>query len=237
MRLQKRSLVTGFLLSGLIGTMPALIQAADSPAGQPSTEKPKLTFIPPKLGAPAVRVGGASRGMGGPKLWVLAPLEAGWSATDQPVLYWYLGEGKPLRVELTLTTPDTVNPILEVELKGTKAGINTIDLAKQGVRLKPEVTYQWHVALVPDPDRRSNDVVSGGVIQYIPPNNDLKGKLKGDAAQTAGRYAEAGYWYDALHSLGRGLEAKPADRGLREMRASLLEQGRLAEVAAAERKL
>ncbi len=45
------------------------------------------------------------------------------------------------------------------------------------------------------------------------------------------RYAEAGVWYDALMAISDLMQSNPADMELRQQRASLLEQGGLAEVA------
>ncbi|HEX2719391.1 MAG TPA: DUF928 domain-containing protein, partial [Candidatus Deferrimicrobium sp.] len=44
-------------------------------------------------------------------------------------------------------------------------------------------------------------------------------------------YAEEGFWYDALESISRMIEASPKDADLRQQRASLLEQVGLSEAA------
>ena len=54
--------------------------------------------------------------------------------------------------------------------------------------------------------------------------------------ERAAIYAEAGYWYDALQSISLAIAAEPKNAGLHKLRASLLEQGKLREAAAAENK-
>ena len=40
----------------------------------------------------------------------------------------------------------------------------SVDLSEHGVSLKPGVIYQWSVALVGQPEKRSSDIVSSGTI-------------------------------------------------------------------------
>jgi hypothetical protein len=119
----------------------------------------------------------------------------------------------------------------------SRAGIQALRLADHGVRLKPQVEYQWSVALVKDPEQRSTDVVSSGTIRYVKPSAALEKTLEQtDASALAAALAGEGYWYDALKTLSESIDAQPGNPSLREQRASLLEQVALPEVAAYVRK-
>jgi hypothetical protein len=48
--------------------------------------------------------------------------------------------------------------------------------------------------------------------------------------------ARAGLWYDAIAEVSAQIEAAPADRGLHELRARMLEQVGLTEAAAYDRR-
>ena len=97
--------------------------------------------------------------------------------------------------------------------------------------------YQWSVALVRDPGQRSQDIVASGTLTYVEPSAELKQKLtQVDKEALASIYAREGYWYDAIESLSELIEAQPQDKRWRELRASLLEQVALPEVAEYDRK-
>jgi hypothetical protein len=113
-----------------------------------------------------------------------------------------------------------------------QAGIQRFQLADIGVRLETGIPYRWYVAVVLDPDRRSKDIIAGGVIERIEPSNELRFKLaQAQPAATPGIYAEAGIWYEAIAALSAQIESNPTQTHLRRQRASLLEQVGLKDIA------
>jgi hypothetical protein len=162
----------------------------------------------------------------------------GASAGASPDLYWFLPEATSSAVEVTVTDPGAVAPLLEVTLPGPlAAGVHRVSLAERGVRLRPHVDYRWFVALVRDPERRSQDVVSGAAIRYAPPAPELGARLSAaPPARSAHLYAESGYWYDAFDQLSRWLATEPGSALLHSHRAALLEQVGLGDAAAFERR-
>ena len=217
-----------------LGGAEALSQSAQ-PAAQSSEE---VEYRPPLRGAPARRVGGSSRGSETalPAVSVLAPDHVGLTVSEQPALYWYISKPTAVRVEVTLIDSDGTRPLVEAAVKTDAPGIHRLDLAQHGVRLKPEVEYQWSVSLVPNPDERSNDTISSGVVKRIAPPRELATQLgaAGKDAQAAA-YAQQGIWYDALGALSDQIAARPGDRRLRAQRARILEQAGLSDAAAFER--
>ena len=191
-------------------------------------------YKPPLRGAPGGRVGGGTRGIPGEtiKLSVVAPDHTGLTTEESPTLYWFVSKATDLPVEVTVTDPDETSPVLELRLSGpSAAGVHKIALADHGVRLRPGVTYQWYVALVPDPQRRSRDILAGGTIQRVALADDVRAKLtQAQPAERPAIYAEAGLWYDALAEIHRLIATAPGDAALKEQRAALIGQVGLKEV-------
>ncbi len=196
------------------------------------------TYKPPSRGAPASRVGGGSRGLGGarPAVQVLAPDHTGLTTVEQPVLYWFIDRPAATRVEITVIDDKSVEPLLERFVDAPReAGVQRLDLAGYGVRLAPNVEYRWHVGVVADPTRRSNDIVASGTIRRVATPAALAQKIaQTDAPARYRVYAEEGLWYDALAALSARIEAQPDDREARRLRAALLREVGLTAAAGYE---
>lgn len=197
-------------------------------------------YQPPLRGAPETRTGGATRGPGttAPStLEVLAPNHTGRTLDAQPVLYWYLSQPVDLPVEVTLVDEERLETVLAKTLPApTQGGIQRLSLADHGVRLQPGVEYRWHVALVADPDQRSQDITASGTILYQEPSAALQRTLDNAApASLPTVLAAEGVWYDAIDVLSRQISANPGNADLHRQRATLLEQVELQAVAAADR--
>ncbi len=214
---------------------PAVVQAQTA-----SSADSAGTFVykPPLRGAPARRVGGATRGSGdsGLVLHVLAPDQTGLTTLAQPTLYWYASKATNTSIEVTLIADTAEVPVLSKNLALTAAGVQSVDLAQLGITLRPETDYEWFVSAVPDAGQRSKDVTSGGAIRRVALDPAVQARA-GAAGESAapGVYAEAGLWYDAIAALSKLIERNPADSGLRAQRAALLEQVGLPKVAAYDR--
>src|SRR5207247_233074 len=95
------------------------------------------------------------------------------------------------------------------------------------------VEYEWVVAMVVDPDSRSQDVLASGYIQRVEPSPALAAKLATAVkSELPAIYAEEGNWYDALDALSNLIEARPDNKDFQIQRASLLQQVGLTNAAA-----
>ncbi len=197
-------------------------------------------YAPGALAAgPSVRVGDATRNAAAeiaPPL-ALSPAQVGATSHGSPSLYWFLSDPTPLSVEVTIVDPSASEPLLEAMLPGPhEAGVHRLDLAARAVQLRSGVDYRWFVALVRNPERRSQDVVSGGAIRYAPPTGEIAARLSAPAPGSAAHlYAESGYWYDAFDQLCSWITAEPEAARLHAHRAALLDQVGLTDAAAFER--
>jgi len=210
-------------------TVEAMTKGLIAPVGMP-------IYRPPLRGAPVGRIAGGSRGIMDEYptlLVVLSPDHTGLTTQEQPSLYWFLAEVMPHPIELTIIEEQAIHPILETRIPSPKQpGVQSIHLADCDVRLQPGVKYKWFVALVPDPDRRSKDILAWGEIERVEPTAKLQKDLaEMGRARSPYVYAEEGLWYDALAAVSDLIDTAPADVIFRKQRASLLEQVGLAQIA------
>jgi hypothetical protein len=213
------------------GGDPGELDASGTGAQEdPATQTEGLPrWVPRKRGKPAARVGGATRGISNPiVVRALVPHfdDAAVTIVSQPVLFWQLSATTDYGVNFTLIDPAEVDAIVDVTLPGPfEAGINRVALSDYGAHLDPGRTYEWFVALVPDPTRRSLDIVTRGAVRRLVPEADLEQQLAGTAgAERTNRLAAAGIWYDALDAIEDEVAAAPSDRTVLARRSALLEQ-------------
>jgi hypothetical protein len=188
----------------------------------------------PTRGAPGGRVGGGTRGDKNVfVLSVLAPDHSGLTTSEQPSLYWFISNSTSLPIELTVIDSKGIKPLLETKLPApAKAGIQRVRLADYNIRLAPGVAYRWFVAVVPEADRRSKDILAGGAIERVDVPSDLKAKMATtNKSELFALYADAGMWYDAVAAISEMIDAAPQDQTLRKQRAALLSQVGLSAIS------
>lgn len=223
----------------LLGCATVLAQDfPNNPSTDPQSDR-TIQFIAPQGAMPIARVGGGIRGTEGDAIvfTVLAPEQASLTTQAQPTLCWYQSApAESMAFELTLNLEDET--VLEQTLsQASGSGIQKLDLAASDISLKPEVYYEWIIALIPDPNDRAKDITSSTIIQRIPLDKTLAKELQEtDTKQHAYVYAKAGIWYDALASLETAIATAPNDEKLKLQRIELLEQAGLKEVAEYEKQ-
>jgi hypothetical protein len=227
-------------LKGLLLSFSAVTLLNAPLASQSQTTVATPVYQPPLRGTTAGgRIGGGTRGTGEQSVTmsVLAPEHLGLTVSTQPRLYWYLSDTVNVPAELTVVDKHNADPLIELIITPPiQAGIHTLNLARQGVRLEPGIQYEWFVALVIDGQQRSHDIVAGGEIEFVTPAAGLERKLAGAGQDgQAGIYAGAGIWYDAVNAVSMLVERSPADAAHREHRAALLDQVGLEQAAAYDR--
>jgi hypothetical protein len=189
-------------------------------------------------GAPAGRIGGGTRGSNDPlpSIEVLAPDHTGFTVHEQPTLYWYVSRVPTQPIEVTIIEAQGVQPLFETRLTSLpQAGLQRLRLTDYSIRLRPGVPYRWSVAVIADPENRSQDVVAGGSIELMTLSDTLKSQLASSKETDQPRlYAEAGIWYDVMATLGELIDHAPQNTTLRQQRAALLTQVGVPMAAAAD---
>lgn len=224
------------ILTAALAVMAAALPTDARAQAKPQAESKAPEYKPPQRGAPARRVGGSSRGVGGPlpRIMLLAPDHVGFTISETPSLYWYLSKPTSVRVEVILIDDKGELPLVEYAVTNANGpAVHRIDLAAHGVKLRPEVEYQWSVSIVPDPNERSNDVMAGGVLKRVAVPATVAARRAAGAAkeELARLFAGEGIWYDAIGLYSELIDQRPGDKTLRGARAALLEQVGLREIA------
>ncbi len=213
--------------------LPSRAQAADGDAS-------RLVYNRIQDDGPPVRVDGISRSgtAGAPALYVLADDMVGYTIRGQPALYWFQSGPTKYVTEVGIYADGANGMDFSTTVTSNgDCGICRFNLADHNITLSPGVRYSWYVALVPAAADHSGDIVAQGVIERIaPPERIAVNLLRKSKKELVYLFAEAGIWYDALEFVSELIERDPADTHLREVRAELLEQGNLSEVARFERR-
>ncbi|MCH7781190.1 MAG: DUF928 domain-containing protein [Acidobacteria bacterium] len=237
--------ITAWLLAATLASFFAVIAQAEEEKQTSEASTPDVSAMPPiyllpKVGKPTGRVGGGRRGLGDgtPDIYALVPDHVGYTISAQPVLYWYLSETAKgdIKFELTLIDEASIEPLVDQRIASPKkSGIQSIDLSKYGVKLKPGEEYQWSIALVPDPEDRSKDVVSSGWIERIAEPKGIEDRLsKAGPSGAASVYGTEGLWYDTLAATHAQLIRNPDDPRHRQQLSTLLGQVGLPDSAAGQ---
>ncbi|NJN58110.1 MAG: DUF928 domain-containing protein [Leptolyngbyaceae cyanobacterium SL_5_9] len=227
----KSCFVSLFSLPLLVGAIalwlssPGWAQTTSNPAANPSVAQQsrsrtsRITFRPPNRGAPPVTSGAASRGdwsdctASTDALTALIPSSRlGLSVSQEPVLMVYIPETSATSLELTLENEDGTEVLYNqtLDVPGT-AGIVQFNLADYtSTPLAEGNLYRWYVSLVCDDEDRSRNAVIAGWVEPVEPSAALIDHLQQADPQDRPRlYAEAGIWYDALHSLADLYQSQP----------------------------
>lgn len=94
-------------------------------------------------------------------------------------------------------------------------------------------SYRWNFTVICDAQDRSTDQLEIGVVRRVELSADIRSQLeKADARQKTVIYAENGIWQDALSTLAAARRANPNDAELAADWESLLDSGKLGEIAA-----
>jgi Domain of Unknown Function (DUF928) len=233
------SAASSALVAGLVAlgasALPGAAQETKSGTQPTTVAAPAPVYKPPLRGAPAGRVGGGTRSGSVRDIFVLSalvPEDTGLTVSEQPLLYWFISTATALPVEVAISDPRATQPLLEVRLPSpVQPGLHRIKLADHGVRLAPGVAYRWSVTVISDVNRRSRDILAGGVIERVEAPAGLPEKLaQSRKEEHSFLYAQAGLWYDALASISEMIEVTPYDAQLRKQRSGLLMQVGLPEL-------
>ena len=209
--------------------------------GETELTKRTLVYKPRAENLPSIRIDGNSRSLDSnlPTLYALAPGHIGCTISAQPTLYWYQSQPITAQCELVIMGEDKTTPIFITKYEtADRAGIMEIKLAEHEIELSKNVQYCWSISIIPDPDRRSKDVIAVGMIERIdPPESIASALITKSQEDLVYILSREGIWYDAVEKISHLIAAQPERSELRILRAELLDQGNLIEVAEYDRNI
>jgi len=223
------------VLLGFVPPAPADTPAAEAGArsarrdrpedADPSKKKEPVIYVPKSRGRANTRSGGGTRGAQSlPRISAIAPEHEGLTTRAKPTLYWHISAATDVRIDFTLSDEESADPLIEITLNGpVELGIHALRLSDFGLNLDPETRYLWFVSMIPDPLRRSDDVVAGAALRRVVISPQLRLALD-QGVPPYQAYAENGIWYDCISALDTTLEASPGDSQLVAQRAAFFEQ-------------
>ena len=211
--------------------LPVPFLRSDAADPVPAGELHMPHYTPRKNAAPRARIGGQNRGgdAADPMLIALVPDHITFTVKNDPALCWYLSLPTSRPVTLTVVDSRGIRPILEQSLPSpVQAGIHCTRPRDYGVEFKEAEAYRWFVTLVVDPDRPSEDVVAGGMIERISFDEacalDMPCTWTACSKDAIYRYSESGLWYDAISCLLELIERDGDNSAFQRMLDHLLQQ-------------
>ena len=237
---KNHSVKIGLSLILAIITNAIFLSYAES-IGESEPAKRTLIYMPRAKNPPLVRIDGNSRSPDNnlPTLYALAPGHVGCTISAQPSLYWYQSRPTGAQCELVIMGEDKTIPIFTMHYESTdRAGIKEINLADHGIELLKKIQYLWSISLIPEPERRSKDIIATGMIERIDPPEIVASALMTKSQEDLVYiFSKEGIWYDAVEKISHLITSQPESSELRMLRAELLDQGNLIEVAEYDRDI
>ena len=213
----------------MVGT--ALAQTSQPTSAPSQSPVRKLVRFVPRADSAPERVGTGIARAGTRKddpelrFTVLAPATSWLTASESPSLFWHTN--KPTTLGITLTLIDVTDGKTLYQTRYTDraaAGIQRLDLAREGVRLKPNVEYRWVVGVDTSEGRRDASRESIGYIKSLPAGDPVIAEYSA-ATEPQARLdvcARRGLWYDLLAGLEDQIARYPTDENLRQLRGEQL---------------
>jgi Domain of Unknown Function (DUF928) len=205
-----RSILILTLLLGGTSLAPALAAPANKPKVRPRIrwQPPPM---PPNLGDPSGR--GQGGGNRGPcehyeeVSAVLPPSKWGLTTLEYPTIWLNLPKGIAAQVPVEFVLADSQGKVLFKEIVDapkTPVGINPFSLPARAPALQVNQQYRWSIAIYCDAAVPDRPVVIRGAIGRSALSALAETRLTQnlDAIERATIYAEQGFWYDALTTLG-----------------------------------
>ncbi|RAM51701.1 MAG: hypothetical protein C6Y22_10325 [Hapalosiphonaceae cyanobacterium JJU2] len=245
--LSSTSLVSSFSFVVAQSTPTQPSQPTSPQPPKSGTIKVDLPNLPPGPPPGGRRFGGARRGSC-PE--VKTPLTAlvpsteqppsvtnvwGLTTEEHPQLWFYLpytkSSGYP--AEFVLLDDETKDSVYKTAIAlPAKAGIIKVPIPENVPSLQVNKQYRWFFNVYCYPQKQSTPIyVEGVILRKIPNQTLLKQLQKSQPIQQVNIYANNGFWYDALTTLGQLRQTNPQNNTLQTQWRDLLAAIGLDELA------
>jgi len=165
----------------------------------------------------------------------ICPEHVGWTSNESPNIFFYISAPWPYKIEFAINEFDILKPepVLEVSFDNIQhEGIYCVSLSDCGIKLKPDMEYEFFFAIVLDEIERTSDILTSGAIKYVKMDEQRLQNIQADNAHFF--YAKSGYWFDAYACLFEAIKHSNSNNLLKAHHASLLNQIHLSKVAAVD---
>lgn len=174
-------------------------------------------FIPPNRQAPRTTSGGGSRGTfcEGSKetlIPLIPPNKLGLTLGERPTFYVFVPQIPVKNAFFSLLDKNNIVYTTTFALP-QKPGIIGFTLPANAPSLKVGKQYQWYVAIACSLDEPEQEMAVNGWVERIQPTRTFSTKLaRTNPKEVSQVYANAGIWYEALHTLIKQRLNAPGDR-------------------------
>lgn len=187
----------------LLSTLPTL--ANSSIGNYPTSSNPRKTYQRRSTLAGGSRSDCQSP-LAGNSLTLLVPTEKVLhkTATNHPSFFFYSQAALSTPLRFTLVDLDLAEPLVENTLQVKRSGYHQIKLPKE-VKLKPNKTYFWHIAIPCHNDPENFWDVLGTSVEYSMISSALSKQLEltDSLREKIDIYTSNGIWYDAVDLANR----------------------------------
>lgn len=202
-----------------IFTLSVLSLALSSQAIATPARKPYGLGLPISAGT-----GGATRSITNAAIIAIAPEDGGRTATSRPTFYWYLPSSNnfPYRAIFELVDPGNDTVVFRTEGGVPKAGLYKLEIPALDQPIQADRVYIWQLRL--RGTNASSNLQSLGSIVLRNPSRELATNLSRSTTemQRAELYSKNGYWFDALHTYTKLIEAEPNNQAALAARAEMM---------------
>lgn len=193
---------------------------------------------PPNNGTPISTAGGGSRPAqpacvsdavaSKTELTVLAPSRyVGLTDRSRPTVWLYIPPTRAKTVEFSLYDAEHKG-IYQTTLPIPGTGLVSLEFPAAAPALTERKAYFWAVALVCNPDRRTDDWVVGG---WIERRSRTTAQLPAAGLERVSLLANTGYWYDAIDGLMQLRQTQPPSAALASTWTTLLRSAGLEAIS------
>ena len=204
------------MLAAMVFLTGLTTACGDDKAPAPPVDIDNVEYSAPQVGKPQATVGAGSRcpTTVAPSIFLLAPHQTGASIHAQPNLYWYMDGDTEADIDFVIVPQDmepSAKPLLKKIYEGHQsAGVHTVSLAQEDVKLQEDQQYKVTVMLHASPDNdHSKNPYSIAYLAIVARPASLRENPDGPAL------ARAGLWYDAIDAL---IQSKTDDKANVERR-------------------
>jgi hypothetical protein len=225
----------------LCATRPTYAVESSKSKHSSTTAVPASPPLPPDLGAPKGRTGGgASRGTCAESQAMRAVLPRDsnraydLTASDRPTLWFYLPDRPHPDTQIEFVLQDAADRYIYKTTfvqPNPHAGLISLTVPEESSPLKAGAIYRWTLSIQCSPSHPSQVSFVRGAIQRVavvpslaiaPTPSTVLMPTDRDRTAVAKRYAQQGYWSDAITILAEALQSQPFNQPAAQLWKDLL---------------